>query len=612
MFNRAIILLLIFNWSLALDAHKMAVLDSICVANFRVDMQVYETVAKEMLLKSTEKNDTFYEAVAYNHLGTAYQFKAILDSAVYCHKEAIANFIQLKSTQSLASSYKLLGNAYYRKGKYDSTILQYQKALKIAEELQDVSLQSSLSHNMGVVSLRIPDLMRGRAYFKNSLKLKKQLNDTNGIINTTISLANSFHREKKLDSCLHYYFQGLKWMNNNVPKNIQFNILSNISLVYHQMDQNDNSLVFAEKLKPLLPFLNDYNDIFSYHHRLGFCYFLDGQKKYLSHFDSMLAMSKRYENNQFKNDAYDAMFRHHYKTGNFKLGDFYLDKFSRIQDSLRFNSLSEKAIEAQEKFDTEKIELNNKSLKAEKRASRVTIYWLISVLITLLFLGLVIALWLKNASKKKLIQFNEKLVESNLKAEVQERHRIARELHDGLGQKITAIKLQLENGKDDEKFELHEAIKQVNDLSMNVREISHQMVPISLQRFGFIQAVEGLAMKRSPEVKVEFFNLFDNKFKQDVALQLYRCIQELLNNALKHSDASLINIQGYLQKDNLFIHIEDNGKGMPKEENFSRGIGMQSIKKRLDSINGILDFKSSSEGTSFQIKIQNASKNVLV
>lgn len=216
---------------------------------------------------------------------------------------------------------------------------------------------------------------------------------------------------------------------------------------------------------------------------------------------------------------------------------------------------------------------------------------------------------------KSIIALEQKLqeitkLEALIDGEEKERKRIAQELHDGLNGDLSAIKYRLSTLQESSlsAIDLENLIKvitMIDDSCAQVRSISHNLMPSSILEYGLIESVREYCIKinNSNSFKIEFQTFGTNlSLSKKTETVIYRIIQELVSNILKHAKATEAMIQFNHREDELFITVEDNGIGFNTTK-ISEGIGHKNVKTRVDFLNAQLDVNSSSNGTSYTISI---------
>lgn len=207
--------------------------------------------------------------------------------------------------------------------------------------------------------------------------------------------------------------------------------------------------------------------------------------------------------------------------------------------------------------------------------------------------------------QKKRRQKEQELFESIISTEEKERIRIAKELHDSVGASLSAVKFHFNSiiPSLDNKVKAEQIAKMLSDACDEVRLISHQMMPKAIQSGGFFKALELFLVPftQLENVKVEYVVLGEPREinDQSKSVMLYRVIQELLNNALKHSSATHITVQIVVKQDSLLVLVEDNGIGFNIDKiKLDMGLGLQNIENRVNYLKGKLNIQSTiGEGT---------------
>jgi signal transduction histidine kinase len=269
------------------------------------------------------------------------------------------------------------------------------------------------------------------------------------------------------------------------------------------------------------------------------------------------------------------------------------------------------------KYETEKKEKQLIIQQATINKKNTLNYMLIGSTTALFIISL---LSYRNFSQKRKLQEqkiteleNEKLLlatQSILKGQEEERSRMAKDLHDGLGGLLSGVKLQLgamkgnlilseENGKT-----FNRALSKLDESISEMRRVAHNLMPEALMKLGLQQALQdycdGLSELQDFKINTEFYGL-EKRMEPSFEIVVYRIVQELLNNSVKHSGASAILVQVMRQDKNLTITVEDNGKGFDKEA-VLQGAGLVNISSRVDYLKGQLDIKTDpGKGTSVYI-----------
>ncbi|MFY7900341.1 MAG: histidine kinase [Chitinophagaceae bacterium] len=252
----------------------------------------------------------------------------------------------------------------------------------------------------------------------------------------------------------------------------------------------------------------------------------------------------------------------------------------------------------------------NANVLAQKQ-KRQTLFFLLVGTIIIAALSF-FALHQRNKKKQALAKANTQkaLVNSILETEEKERTRIAKDLHDGIVQDLTAIKMQLQSFTDAApqslQNQLSSLLKHVDTTSKEVREISYQMMPVTLRELGLVQAINELLNRSlsNKNIKFEFNSIgVENRLPEKIETTVYRICQELINNTIKHSQATNVSLLLQLRNNSLQVTYEDNGIGFDTAS-VKKGIGLNSLNSRVEMINGKLEFDQTNQtGTAAYIKI---------
>ncbi|UII20456.1 PAS domain-containing protein [Fulvivirga ligni] len=199
----------------------------------------------------------------------------------------------------------------------------------------------------------------------------------------------------------------------------------------------------------------------------------------------------------------------------------------------------------------------------------------------------------------------EKIIATIIETEDRERQRIAKELHDSLGQKLTTVSLNFNSLKKDIELnntsvkKLNTGLNYLKEAIKDSREIAHNLMPQSIQDFGYVLSVQSLLADIGvvTDTKFEFYDNLDGaRLPKNIELHLYRVTQEAVNNVLKYAKAKHVNIQLMLYEDEVVLTIEDDGVGFDyqkKMEDENQSFGLRSMTNRINSIFGSIEIDSS-------------------
>lgn len=263
------------------------------------------------------------------------------------------------------------------------------------------------------------------------------------------------------------------------------------------------------------------------------------------------------------------------------------------------------------KYDTEKKEneiARQKVLLLEKDVQTANFRQIIIILSVVLSILVMLFLFVRYRNKQRALQTaseNErKLLDALIRGEEVERTRLSHELHDGLASALTAIRFQLQNSgmpHEQEKESLLEMLQRAHE---DTRRISHNLSPLLLEQVGLEASLKQFALENTTqECSVSCSITGTLKLSPNAALITYRTIQELVQNALKHSGASQITVHLFGMPNRVRIMTEDNGCGFDPALISPSG-GLMHLKKRLSNLEGEMEIDSSEKtGTVIHIEL---------
>ncbi|MDN3694401.1 histidine kinase [Chryseobacterium tructae] len=311
--------------------------------------------------------------------------------------------------------------------------------------------------------------------------------------------------------------------------------------------------------------------------------------------------------------------------GNLKEALIWEQKYSKLNDSLNTENVKLEINKIETKFNTAEKERKIATLNTEKKQKELEVnkknsyLWGLS-LILLLVVSLLIFLYIifrknKKISKQKINEIKQKeelsLTKAILDGEERERERIARDLHDGLGGMLAGVKINFSTWSashlDPEKDKgFYKILGQLDNSVSELRHVARNLMPESLLNFGLETALNDLCefyTRKDLEIDFQAINIEKN-LPLTIQLNIYRIVQELLANAIKHAEASNILLQCSQSGKDFFITIEDNGKGFESNTHRkSKSMGLSNLKNRVDYLKGSMEINSDNQGTTINIEL---------
>lgn len=215
----------------------------------------------------------------------------------------------------------------------------------------------------------------------------------------------------------------------------------------------------------------------------------------------------------------------------------------------------------------------------------------------------------QRASKVESAQ-QKKILTATFIAQEKEREQISRALHDSVCQVLYGIKLNIQNTQinRESKGDFKNINQLLDQAIRETRELSYGLTPSILRDFGFTEGVKEMAQRLTTSdfhIKTELKNVTD-QLHPDIQLYVFRIIQELVNNCIKHANATEILIKVNIAGEWMNLVISDNGKGFPAGQAaaFVKGSGLRAIKNRVFLLNGTMDVETSDKGTKIMIRFQ--------
>ncbi len=522
---------------------------------------------------------------------------------------------ELKNTKDSVQAGKIIsriGNAWFQEGNFVKASECFFKSLRIAEKFNDQQTIAANINNLSATFMETENYPEAEKYAFKSISLYENTTDHRGLANAYNSLANVYYMQEKDSLSLSYFERSL--VQRRIAKDTVglFKGYKNLGSVHFEMgDMLEGIRYFQESIN----FISRPTDTalwFSAYLNLAQAYgrVHDFNKARL-YFDKAGVYVKTSRDVTKLEDYYYSLSEYYRDIGDFKSALASHEKYVIYRDSVVNQEKNGQLAELNIRYETDKKQQMIQEQKFEIERKN---YWLAGGAVFLLLAAGVAYLLYRNIQHRRVKKLQEEIflqkeraAEALFEGEQNERIRIARDLHDSIGQQLSAVKMKLNAmspGKevDDAAGFLDSAIKEV-------RHISHNLLPESLQ-FGWVSALEEMCEKMTVKGGPQIFLSVDDYSRQYVfnkqqELSIYRIIQEIISNTIKHAEASNIMISISGSDNSFFITTSDDGKGMDTSlVAKSSGIGWKNIAARVNMLRGKMDISSMDmNGTKISIAI---------
>ena len=554
----------------------------------------------------------------------------------YDHKKAMQHYntalnLLTRNAQSLrvkrtiASLNNNLGIIHYMNGDLEGALRYFMGAVKFYEENDSANLNRGFGY--GNISTTYADLKKmdnAVIYSKKAIDFAEKANSRNLLMSASISYGSNLLKLKRYEESLPY-LQRAKLIAEELKNKY------NLYLFYYNIaDYQYGAGDYIKSLDSYEQALHFARDMDS-PHEIGFMLCGIGNchtnlRNYAEARRNLDMAKELSEDNHLKDleqSVYESLSELSEKTGDYRNALVYKNRFINLKDSV-YAADNVKRIEFLDaQYQAEKKDKAIMGLQNEGKIQALTIrqkstlnYILIGSVIGLLTVGFLLYRNFRHRQQltrqrdelqQQRIQQLEKdkqliAVDAMLKGQEEERSRLAKDLHDGLGGLLSGVKYSLSNMKDNlivtpDNMAVFERSLDMLDTSIKeLRRVAHNMMPEMLTKFGLDEALKEYTHTVSATglLTVKYQSLgMEERIDKGTEIIIYRIVQELLNNVLKHAAASEAFLQLIRDSNRLNIVVEDNGRGFDKSVlERSGGAGWANIKSRVEYLKGQMDVHS--------------------
>ncbi len=609
-------------------------------------------LAKSFLFKaisiSQSINNQLGVARNQNHLMLTYNRAGRPDSAIAYGKASANTFGALNDYSRQVQTLLSLGDIYGESGKYDSSLYILNQALEISMRQREHKYAARAYHEMGIVHRNMNNYVAALANFNKSIALFTELGLQARLARVNISVSNVYFDQKNytqakkyLDSAIAYYRQ------RGAP--LTYEINNSLGMYFGVMGQYDSAryhhsqaLAIARKNNLYDKQLKSYNNTANMLFRLGnyaqaFELLLRAKaiakqiNSLRDHVDVLRNISSKYAALKLYDSAYSVLYN-----------EYLAEMDSLVEYINTASNVQEQFIQERTRRQVKEAELMQARAESE---TRQTVLYAVSVVACLIIAAL-LAMVRAARSDKKAMAFRQKKLKAETKAlqaekqqkvkeneierlineqeqrsmnamiqgQEKERKRIARDLHDNLGSMLAMVKLHFGSvdgevehlaQKHQKQFEKGKLL--LDEACKEVRNISHELLSGVLVKFGLLAALKELTttISGTSALQITLIDVgMDQRLNNELEITLYRIVQELLSNILKHAHAHEVTVQLLQKNQHLRVMVEDDGQGFDQNNGVQKkGIGLKNVQNRVDYLKGEWLIDSGKLGTTISIDI---------
>ncbi len=588
------------------------------------DYEQFKKVNHQNLKLAINLKDTLVIAIANNNLAYYHHHNQQNDSAYYYYTKALKKFEELKNLFNQETILRNISMIQLTEKDYVGSEESAIQALKITQKLTESETvlegQWVLYNRLGIISLDLKQYAKALDYYEKAIDISEKQRD--GYFNKYTSIHNKasvYRKQRDFKKALELYQSILKEKELfEIDPTFYPLILDNLAFTKFEANETDydeieqmlkKALKISDSLEERVIKLGVIVDLSKFYNGIG------RKDSALAYAQQTYKLAKEISDNDILLES--MLILSELNPG--EEGKKYLNEHIRLNDSLLFNERAARNKFARIAFETDEIERENERISRER-------LWLIGLSMFLILTSVLIFIVITQRTKNKELRFKQSQQEANEEiynlmlsqqdkvdeARANEKKRISQELHDGILGRLFGTRLSLDSlNFSDSKEAIQKRLNYISDLKTieeDIRKISHDLNTDFVSGSGFMDILTELIEKQSHAFQLQYqFNHEDDINWEDVSnktkINLYRIIQESLQNIYKHAKAYSVKISIKSKNDVICLTISDDGKGFDIHKS-KKGIGLKNIKSRVDELDGKVNFDSEiNKGTTITINI---------
>lgn len=568
-------------------------------------------------------------------MGISYVDMGEVELGDSCLNVAEMHFTKLNDLASLAKIPNSRGMREYMLGNYWLSADYFAKAAATFDQLKDTTNSLLCYSNLVAVLGQINNHERAAVLGKRMVAIAERRKDSLQLGYSLQGLVNNLLYLERFDEAAGYIEKLYHFATTTVDQGLSAESFSTLGTYYYRTgDLASATRHFLVAVKKAEQMGNNYQ-LANHYNSAGQAFYRQRDfSNAKSHLERGMALAVAHQNKRAESNISMSLSTFYDSLGDYKNAYRYLLKHARMKDSMLTSETRNYTTQLEAQYETNKKEneilrlqqvQQEKDYEIRRRNTFLAIgIGLIGLLVIILYL-----LRRNHSNKQKLSQQQAFLLEEKIKTiekeqqisslqsmingQETERTRIAKDLHDGLGGLFSTVKmhysvLQQDTPAVKENPLYKKTMDLLNNASDELRKVAHNMMPEVLMKVGLVEALgdfcNNISSGKLLKVRLQAFGM-ENRLGRSTEIMLYRIIQELVNNIIKHAYATEALIQINREGNRLSLTIEDNGRGFDtREAEEKRSMGMATVKSRVDYLNGRLTIDSRKDiGTTVMIDV---------
>ncbi len=576
---------------------KVQALDDLCYYTSSSNVDVSINYGNRALVLAKEIGNDSLIAMCMNELSLSYYFKGNFDSCIILAEEAYKIRLAKKLWRDAGASMSKVALGYYEKGNYDVSLEKNLKALELLKKAGADREVLQLQNNIGSIYERNNQFEEAKKMYSAAAEGSLKIKDYEGYVTAKCNYAINIQQQGDVKGAVAIFNELIPICQKYCREEYLSQIYQSLGVSERRLGNTAKGLEYYLKAKEVYDRIGSIAGMSIINTNIGLCYIDLKKYKEAEEFLKLgLKQSQEIKSLLWQKKAYIALYTLEHHKENFKLANSYLEKYQQINDSMYNIETQDKLGKLQTEYEVQQKEntiLVQKNTIAEHELSinKQNTFLIILISAFAVLLLLVLFIIQRNNIKRKR---SELVFQKNIQ---KERSRISKDLHDNMGAELTIISSSIDikaHGieKEKDKLDLENISDQVRKASALMRDtiwtVSEEK--ISMVQFGIkIKEFADRTFKHK-HITVHFKNASSElNLRPESTLNLFRIVQEVINNASKHTDAKNFYIENFSNSDHE-ITLQDDGSGFDMNV-VERGYGLNNITQRALDINGKLDFE---------------------